>query len=78
MMILFDEQCIESVLSLCIVAWYGILSLTNKIGWVALWRWQGKWFVKIRLVLMNFFNNYVFKKAQVILCTDDHLLQSEF
>lgn len=36
-------KCIESVL-ICIVAWYGILSETNK-------RWQGQLLVQIRLVL---------------------------
>ncbi len=78
MMSLFYKQFIESVLSFCIVAWYGNLSLSNKNMLGSLVKVAGKIIGVNQTGPTEIFQNSVVKKAQVILCTTDHPLHTEF
>ncbi len=77
-MSLFYKQFIESVLSFCIVAWYGNLSLSNKNRLGGLVKVAGKIIGVNQTGPIEIFQNSVVKKAQVILCTTDHPLHTEF
>ncbi len=77
-MSLFYIQFIESVLSFCIVAWYGNLSLSNKNRLGSLVKVAGKIIGVNQTVPTKIYQNAVVKKAQVILYITDHSLHTEF
>ncbi len=77
-MSLFYKQFIESILSFCIVAWYGNLSLSNKNRLGSLVKVAGKIIGVNQTVPTEIYQNAVVKKAQVILCITDHSLHTEF
>ncbi len=67
MMSLFYKQFIESVLSFCIVAWYGNLSLSNKNRLGGLVKVAGK-IIGVRLIklgLLKFFKILLLRKPRL-------------
>ncbi len=78
MMSLFYKQFIESVLSFCIVAWFGNLNLSNKNRLGSLVKVACKIISVNQIGPTEIFQNSVVKKAQVILCATDHPLHTEF
>ena len=78
MMTLFYRSFIESVLTFCIVAWFGNLNLTNKNRLGSLVKTAGKISGCQQAGVMSIYNRQVLRKANAILTCPNHPLGNEF
>ena len=78
MMTLFYRSFIESVLTFCIVAWYGNLTLTNKNRLSSLVKVASKISGRTQAQLIDLYKRQMLKRASSLLEVTDHPLRPEF
>ncbi len=77
LMVLFYKSFIESILTFCIISWYGNLTVQNKKCLSDIVKVASKIIGTQQLSLSDIYNRQVYRKAQSILASTDHPLLGE-